>query len=75
MINDLMLIKLAQLRQQELIAEAARERMANQASNPPIRNPRYIGAVLERFVRRCLPANLMRRRSAGHHVVRELNVQ
>jgi hypothetical protein len=66
MISHLMLIELAHLRQQELIAEAVRERLANQvSSNRTMRNPRYIGAALERFVRRCLPANLIVRRSAG----------
>lgn len=65
MMSPTLVIQLAQQRQQELIAEAARDRLANQVSNPPVRNPRYIGAVLEQFVRRCLPPNLMVRRSPG----------
>jgi len=66
MLDALMVLELAKLRQQELIEEAARQRLANQlGSNSPAPNPRYVGAVHERLVRRCVPVNLKLRRSAG----------
>jgi hypothetical protein len=66
MMSHLIILELARLRQQELLDVAAEERLAHQLrANAGKRNPRYVGAAFERFVRRCLPSGLIVRHSAG----------
>ena len=66
MMDPITLLELGKLHQQELIDEASREHRTHQlGATRQADNPRYVGAVIERFVRQFLPVRLVRRQSTS----------